>query len=153
MQLVHTRANYRDELTQRNNELLVFPYYGQAWQSIAWCQLRNGYRDFRLSRVQKMNVTDQILRIQTSVYGTVYSADDVADKDLKEVVRSVFNKEANMWENTGTTNGFVSEEVYDDGVAGEILESVAWIILHAGYHLMDVGNGRITCSPVKYVSS
>ncbi len=116
VQLVY-RANYRDELTQRNIEPIGVSYYGQAWHLIAWCQLRNGYRDFRLSRVQKMNVTDQTFENAEHPSMEQYIQQMMSrDKDLKEVVVR-FNKEtAKHVGEYRYYNGFVSEEVHDDGV-------------------------------------
>jgi predicted DNA-binding transcriptional regulator YafY len=30
-------------------------YYGAAWHLIAWCRLRNGYRDFRADRIKSLS--------------------------------------------------------------------------------------------------
>lgn len=116
VQLVY-RANYRDELTQRNIEPIGVSYYGQAWHLIAWCHLRNGYRDFRLSRIQKMNVTDQTFENAEHPSMEQYIQQMMSrDKDLKEVVVR-FNKEtAKHVGEYRYYNGFVSEEVRDDGV-------------------------------------
>lgn len=35
-------------------------YWGQKWTLIAWCKLRQDYREFRLDRIQSLEVTDDI---------------------------------------------------------------------------------------------
>ncbi len=46
-----------DELTQRNVEPIGLFYYGSSWHLIAWCRLRNGYRDFRTDRIRSLSPT------------------------------------------------------------------------------------------------
>lgn len=43
-----------DELTTRDVEPIGLFYYGAAWHLIAWCRLRNGYRDFRADRIKSL---------------------------------------------------------------------------------------------------
>lgn len=116
VQLVY-RANYRDELTQRNIEPIGVSYYGQAWHLIAWCHLRNGYRDFRLSRVQKMIVTDETFENAEHPSMEQYIQQMMSrDKDLKEVVVRFDKETAKHVGEYRYYNGFVSEEVRDNGV-------------------------------------
>ena len=42
--------------TERTIEPLGTAYYGHAWHVIAYCQLRQDYRDFRLDRMSKLVV-------------------------------------------------------------------------------------------------
>ncbi len=35
-------------------------YWGQTWTLVAWCELRNDYRMFRLDRIQGLTVSDKI---------------------------------------------------------------------------------------------
>jgi predicted DNA-binding transcriptional regulator YafY len=43
-----------EELTQREVEPIGLFYYSGAWHLIAWCRLRNGYRDFRADRIKEL---------------------------------------------------------------------------------------------------
>ena len=45
------------EFTERAIEPLGTVYYGPSWHVIAYCQLREGYRSFRLDRMSKLSVT------------------------------------------------------------------------------------------------
>lgn len=47
-------SSYSSEQTQREIEPIGLFYYGDAWHLIAWCRLRNGYRDFRVDRIKEM---------------------------------------------------------------------------------------------------
>ncbi len=44
----------QEELTQREVEPIGLFYYSAAWHLIAWCRLRNGYRDFRADRIREL---------------------------------------------------------------------------------------------------
>ena len=47
----------QEELTQREVEPIGLFYYSSAWHLIAWCRLRNGYRDFRADRIKELTST------------------------------------------------------------------------------------------------
>lgn len=44
----------QEELSQREVEPIGLFYYSGAWHLIAWCRLRNGYRDFRADRIKEL---------------------------------------------------------------------------------------------------
>lgn len=52
-------TNNQQELTSREVEPIGIFYYGSAWHLIAWCRLRNGYRDFRADRIRNLVNTEQ----------------------------------------------------------------------------------------------
>jgi predicted DNA-binding transcriptional regulator YafY len=43
--------NNKAEVSQRKIEPIGLAFYAFAWHVIAWCQLRNDYRDFKVSRI------------------------------------------------------------------------------------------------------
>lgn len=43
-----------EALTQREIEPIGLFYYSAAWHLIAWCRMRNGYRDFRADRIKAL---------------------------------------------------------------------------------------------------
>lgn len=45
--------------TYRKIEPIGITFYGQSWHLIAFCRLRNNYRDFSLARVLKLNTTPE----------------------------------------------------------------------------------------------
>lgn len=46
------------EASTRRVEPIGLVFYAFAWHLIAWCHLRNDYRDFRVSRIQQMRCMD-----------------------------------------------------------------------------------------------
>ena len=57
LQLEYEDAN--GATTKRAVEPIGMTFYSQSWHLIAWCRLRKAYRDFSLSRVVKMEVTEE----------------------------------------------------------------------------------------------
>jgi predicted DNA-binding transcriptional regulator YafY len=43
-----------EELTEREVEPIGMFYYSAGWHLIAWCRMRNGYRDFRADRIKDL---------------------------------------------------------------------------------------------------
>ena len=106
------------EVTAREVEPIGLQYYSGAWHLIAWCRLRNGYRDFRVDRIKTLAQTPQkfdprnlislqeylqtlmqsyqelhkvVVRFDQSVYQYrryIYGA--VAEEDLGDSVRLTF---------------------------------------------------------------
>lgn len=104
-------ATYSNEITKRHVEPIGLFYYGAAWHLIAWCQLRNGYRDFRIDRIRDLKRTDKkfdgqnLLSLQDYLK-TVTQAND----DLQKVV-VLFEKKVTKYIGTQKRwHGFVSEE-------------------------------------------
>lgn len=52
-------TNNQQELTSREVEPIGIFYYSAAWHLIAWCRLRNGYRDFRADRIRNLINTER----------------------------------------------------------------------------------------------
>lgn len=51
--------NLQEMPSQREVEPIGLTFYSLNWHLIAWCHLRQDYRDFRISRIQKLQVTLQ----------------------------------------------------------------------------------------------
>ena len=54
---IHYFANHSQENTSRNIEPIGIFYYGTNWHLLAFCQLRNDYRDFRIDRICQITST------------------------------------------------------------------------------------------------
>jgi predicted DNA-binding transcriptional regulator YafY len=55
------RLSYTDRVqaaTERTIRPLGLFFWGASWTVAAWCELREGFRGFRLDRVQKLELTD-----------------------------------------------------------------------------------------------
>ena len=49
----------RESITERQVEPVGLWHYGQHWHLIGWCRLRNGYRDFRVNRILRLQLKDE----------------------------------------------------------------------------------------------
>lgn len=48
--------NAKEELSRRKVECIGLIFYAFSWHLIAWCHLRNDYRDFKVSRINSIKV-------------------------------------------------------------------------------------------------
>lgn len=53
-------ANTKDEITRRSIEPLALLYYSYNWHLIAYCRLRQDYRDFRTDRIKSIQPVDEV---------------------------------------------------------------------------------------------
>jgi predicted DNA-binding transcriptional regulator YafY len=49
--------NSKEETSKRSLEPIGLVFYALSWHLIAWCHLRNEYRDFKISRIKAIKVT------------------------------------------------------------------------------------------------
>ncbi|WP_250656316.1 helix-turn-helix transcriptional regulator [Alkalimarinus coralli] len=49
-------TQYREEMTERTIEPIGLYHYSRHWHMIAWCRVRQDYRDFRLDRIQSLTL-------------------------------------------------------------------------------------------------
>ncbi len=50
--------NQKEEASKRQLEPIGLVFYALSWHVIGWCHLRNEYRDFKLSRIKHLKMTD-----------------------------------------------------------------------------------------------
>lgn len=53
-------ANRENQPSKRYVEPVGITQYGLGWHLIAWCRLKNEYRDFRLDRIKKYIITNEL---------------------------------------------------------------------------------------------
>lgn len=123
-----------NEITERNVEPIGLWHYGDAWHLIGWCRLREGYRDFRVSRIQRLQVKDEEFR-DSHPSLQEYIESIICSSDLQEVVLS-FKKEVARYINVQKYHyGYVKEELVGDCVRMQFLtnslDSVArWMLMY-----------------------
>jgi predicted DNA-binding transcriptional regulator YafY len=52
-------SQYNEQITTRKIEPLGICYISNRWHLIAWCRLRQDYRDFRLDRIKGLHISDE----------------------------------------------------------------------------------------------
>ena len=64
--------NQQNEASEREVEPIGLTFYSLNWHLVAWCHLRQEYRDFRTSRIQKLTPTIQPFRKTDHIELNVY---------------------------------------------------------------------------------
>jgi predicted DNA-binding transcriptional regulator YafY len=102
-------ANHSQEHTKRNIEPIGIFYKDNYWHLIAFCQLRDAYRDFRVDRINKVLVTDNTFNSKHPTL-KAYIAATAKEQELDMVIIRV---EKSMFCHLGYQkyySGFVSEK-------------------------------------------
>jgi len=105
-------AHHSQENTKRDIEPVGIFYQDNYWHLIAYCRLRNDYRDFRIDRIGFLKVTDDFF---TSRHPTLkqYIAKTAKEKHLETVIIKV---EKVVYPNLSQQkyySGFVSEKTVE----------------------------------------
>ncbi|MFZ6014393.1 MAG: helix-turn-helix transcriptional regulator [Bacteroidota bacterium] len=105
------------EHTQREIEPIGIVHYSGRWHLIAWCRLRNGYRDFRVDMIQKMVNTGaafdsrNLYTLQEYFHSLMQ-----AHRDMEKVVLTFEKSAARYTRSAKYFYGFVSEEDLGDKI-------------------------------------
>ncbi len=59
--------NTKDEVSARRVEPIGLIFYAFSWHMIAWCHLRQEYRDFKISRLIRLRALEQPFTITTHI--------------------------------------------------------------------------------------
>jgi len=129
-------SSTKEETTRRQVEPIGLLYYSTAWHLIAWCRLRKGYRDFRLSRMLKVLLLEEFF--DASVHPSVqeYIRQVTAGHPVEEVVVQFDKKVVKYLREEKYLNGFVSEEDLGDAVRMKFMTSSVhyfghWLLTYA----------------------
>ncbi|HTE31407.1 MAG TPA: YafY family protein, partial [Chryseolinea sp.] len=136
-----------DELTKRDVEPIGLFFYGGAWHLIAWCRLRNGYRDFRTDRIQTLVAKGERFDARNLLSLQEYLATVVQGNREVEKVAVLFDSSiARYVKQTKYMYGFVSEEVVGSKVRMHFLSACHRSL---GRWLLTWGNNVVIESPEK----
>lgn len=117
-------SNHQQELTIREVEPIGLFYYSAAWHLIAWCRMRNGFRDFRCDRIKKLNDTRNTFEPRNiSTMQEYFNSLQQANVEMKPVAILFDRKEAQFVQNSRHYFGYVSEEQCEGQVRMQFLTS------------------------------
>ena len=124
--------------TQQNSERCIEPvgafYQDNYWHLIAWCRLRQDYRDFRLDRISNISLTGERFRtLHPSL--NEYISRSAQEKNLQKVVIRVEKRVVPYISEQKYYNGYVSEREVDGMVEmtflTEFIEGfVRWLMMY-----------------------
>ena len=133
---LHYQARDQEEKTRRDVEPIGLVYYGAAWHLIAWCRLRQGYRDFRLSRMLGVSLWED--RFDACVHPSIkdYIQQIMKESDLQVAIVHFDKCMAKYIQEQRYLNGFVSEEDLGEVVSMKFLVSsfdhfARWLLMYA----------------------
>jgi predicted DNA-binding transcriptional regulator YafY len=106
-------AHHSQENTKRGIEPVGIFFQDGYWHLIAWCRLRNDYRDFRIDRIKNLVVTDKCF---TSQHPTLksYIAQTAKERKLDTVIIRVDKEVYPNLDQQKYYSGFVSEKDMGD---------------------------------------
>jgi predicted DNA-binding transcriptional regulator YafY len=110
-------SNKTQEHTNREVEPIGIVHYSGHWHLIAWCRLRNGYRDFRIDMIKTLKHTGDTFDARNLFSLKEYFQSLIhAHQDMERVVVCFEKSVSKYLHNSKYYYGFVSEEEADDRV-------------------------------------
>lgn len=138
-----------DEITERQVEPIGLCRYSSSWHLIGWCRLREGYRDFRVSRIQRLQLKDELFQHKTHQSLQEYINKMMDTSGLQEVVVK-FNKQVCKYlKDKKYYFGFVREEEDGDYIRMHFLTNPLEML---GRWLLSYTNEAIVESPAELVT-
>ena len=140
-------SSKNQEHTKREVEPIGVVYYSGNWHMIAWCKLRNGYRDFRTDLFQSFKSTGNKFDSRNLLTLQEYFRSlEQAHRDMEKVVVSFDKTVAPYTKSSRYYYGFVSEEEINDRCSMTFL---TWSLRSFGRWLLMYGNAVQVESPEK----
>jgi len=123
----------KNETTARKVEPVGIYYLGSHWYLVAFCQLRNDYRNFRTDKIHHLNITSETI---SKTHPTLHSFIRQMSAE-REVYKVVIDVEAEIVKYLGEQkyyNGYVKEETLGDTVritflTGSLMGFARWFML------------------------
>ncbi|WP_310395640.1 YafY family protein [Hymenobacter sp.] len=135
------RLRYRAGLAEASTERDVEPigcYLQQHWHVVAYCRLRQDFRDFRFDRIEQLELREETFAPRPETLQSYWSAQDARRQNL-EVARVRFQPEAvRHIQDSKHQYGWVSEELLPNGMVemaflpGGLRYLAAWLLPQAG---------------------
>ena len=127
----------KNETTKRKVEPVGIYYLGSHWYLIAWCQLRNDYRNFRTDKIKQLAITPEP---NSKTHPPLQSfMNQMADE--RQVTKVVIDVETGIVKYLGEQkyyNGFVKEEKAGDYtrmtfLTGSLIGFSRWFMLYGDH--------------------
>ncbi|GEO10705.1 helix-turn-helix transcriptional regulator [Segetibacter aerophilus] len=121
------------ESVQRNVEPIGIYFQGSHWYLIAFCQLRNDYRNFRTDKINKITLSNEKIK-QAHPPLQTFICRVTEQRQLQKVLIEVDNRVLKYLGEQKYYNGFVSEEVVGNKVrmtflSGSLKGFARWFML------------------------
>jgi len=123
----------KNETTKRKVEPVGIYYMGSHWYLVAFCQLRNDYRNFRTDKIDRLIITDELI-VQTHPPLQSFINKTSAERQVQKVVIDVEPDIVKYLGEQKYYNGFVKEEKAGDCIrmsflTGSLMGFARWFML------------------------
>ena len=115
-------AHHTQEDTSRNIEPIGIYFSGTYWHLIAYCQMRQDYRNFRIDRITNINTTTLSFQKEHQSLKTYLSQISTEEK-LDTVIIKIEKSAVKLMGDEKYYRGFVSQKIIDDMVEMTFLTS------------------------------
>jgi len=117
-------------------------YLSQHWHVVAYCRLRQAFRNFRLDRIQELTITGAVFAARPETLSHYWAAEAARNGREKVTLRfqtaALPPEAAQRLHDTKHQYGWVSEQPEPDGrlemtlLIGSLSYLAAWLLPHAG---------------------
>jgi len=136
MEILYTSLE-RNETTKRKVEPVGIYYLGSHWYLIAWCQLRNDYRNFRTDKIKHLTITEEPI---SKTHPPLQSFMDQMAKE-REVTKVVIDVDPEVVKYLGEQkyyHGYLKEERAGDNIrmtflSGSLMGFSRWFMLYGDH--------------------
>jgi len=112
----HYYSQYNQQTSQRLVEPIALIFYSMNWHLIAWCKLRNAYRDFRLDRIKGLVVTDEMYERKPDKAFEEYLKCQKEQNEYFVIKLKVTHNLAQFINESKFWYGFISEELQENEI-------------------------------------
>jgi predicted DNA-binding transcriptional regulator YafY len=139
-----------EETTERVVEPIGLCYYSANWHLIGWCRLRQDYRDFRVGRIQRLQIKEESFEKKSHQSLQQYMDAVMNTYDLHEVVVRVNKKVLKYIKDQKYYYGFVREEDAGDFmrmwfVTGSFESFGRWLLTFTDSVIAESPDKLLTC--------
>lgn len=107
-------SRYKEERVSRVVEPVGLCFYGYNWHLIAFCKLRNDYRDFRLDRIESCEINECVVSVKAKISIDDYFQSYWKDEEVQNVSVTFTSNASDIIGNTKYYFGYYSEERIND---------------------------------------
>lgn len=113
IQIDYHSLHKNETVDNRLVEPIVLCFYSMNWHLIAYCRLREEFRDFRIDRIKKISITNEKCPKREIQNAMQFFSRLEKEENLKEVILKIDKKTSAFLSNTKYYYGFISEVEHD----------------------------------------
>jgi len=131
------RAAYNKQLiNNRFVEPVGLCFYSMAWHLVAFCRLRNDYRDFRLDRIVSLSLGSETYRSREIKTVKDFFQGNLSKYQLENITISLPGTQSLLIQTTRYYYGYIGEEIKGDRVdlnfiSADLQYFCRWLLMYA----------------------